>query len=142
MDQIDAILNRDWEAATQRGKETLAGPLAESACYDQPSGEVVVQLNNGAVLRIQSTLLQGLENATPEEMADIHIGGRGTGLHFPHLDADFYVPALVEGVYGTPAWMHGLKQKLARQKTVLTASGRRLTGVRHQKKPGDHRNVS
>ena len=32
MHQIDKILERDWDAANQRGQEALAaGPLAESA---------------------------------------------------------------------------------------------------------------
>lgn len=134
MDQVDTILNRDWEAANRRGQETLAGPLAESACYEQSTGDILIRLNNGAELRIQSALLQGLENATPAEMGDIHIGGRGTGLHFPRLDADFYVPALVDGIYGTPTWMQSLKQKAVHQKA--------LASIHHRKKSADHRNVS
>lgn len=113
MDQIDAIIDRDWEAANRRGRETLAGPLAESASYDASTSEVIIHLTTDAVLHIRSALLQGLENATPEELTDIHIGGSGTGLHFPRLDADFYVPALVKGVYGTPTWMRGLKDQKA-----------------------------
>lgn len=113
MDQIDAVIDRDWEAANRRGRETLAGPLAESVSYDASTSEVIIHLTTDAVLHIRSALLQGLENATPEELTDIHIGGRGTGLHFPRLDADFYVPALIKGVYGTPAWMRGLKHQKA-----------------------------
>lgn len=113
MDQIDAISDRDWDAANRRGGETLAGPLAESASYDASTSEVIIHLTTDAVLHIRPALLQGLENATPEERADNHICGRGTGLHFPRLDADFYVPALVKGAYGTPAWMRGLKDQKA-----------------------------
>jgi hypothetical protein len=29
----------------------------------------------------------------------------GLGIHFPRLDADFHVPALLEGVLGSKAWM-------------------------------------
>ncbi|OCB01870.1 hypothetical protein BBC27_01645 [Acidithiobacillus ferrivorans] len=47
MDQTDKILERDWDAANQRGQEALAaGPLAESAYYDQPTGKVVVETPN------------------------------------------------------------------------------------------------
>ncbi len=35
----------------------------------------------------------------------IEISPAGLGLHFPKLDADVYVPALFEGVYGSRAWM-------------------------------------
>jgi hypothetical protein len=82
MDQIDRILERDWDAANQRGQEALAaGPLAESAYYDQPTGKVVVELNNGVGLHIPPALIQGMENATPVDMAEIVIEGHGIGLH-------------------------------------------------------------
>ena len=78
MDQIDKILERDWDAANQRGQETLAaGPLAESAYYDQPTGKIVVELNNGVGLHIPPALIQGMENATPAELAEIVIEGHG-----------------------------------------------------------------
>lgn len=134
MDQIDAMLDRDWEAANSRGQQTLAGPLAASADYDAPAGEIIIHLNNGDALRIQTALLQGLGSASPAELADIHLGGRGTGLHFPRLDADFYIPALVDGIYGTPAWMRGLKQNPALQKALASAHQRKM--------PVDHHNVS
>lgn len=134
MDQIDAMLDRDWEAANNRGQQTLAGPLAASADYDAPAGEIVIHLNNGDSLRIQTALLQGLGSASPVELADIHLSGRGTGLHFPRMDADFYIPALVDGIYGTPAWMRSLKQNPALQKALASAHQR--------KKSAAHRNAS
>jgi hypothetical protein len=33
------------------------------------------------------------------------VTGAGTGIVFPQLDADLYVPGLVEGVLGTRKWM-------------------------------------
>jgi len=33
----------------------------------------------------------------------------GTGLSWPDLDVDHYVPALVEGIYGNRAWMAKLE---------------------------------
>ena len=93
MDQVDKILEHDWDAANQRGQEALAaGPLAASAHYDQPTGKIVIELNNGVGLHIPPTLIQGMESATPADMAEIVIEGHGIGLHFPRLDADLYVP--------------------------------------------------
>ena len=66
MDQVDKILEHDWDAANQRGQEALAaGPLAASAHYDQPTGKIVIELNNGVGLHIPPTLIQGMESATP-----------------------------------------------------------------------------
>ncbi len=35
----------------------------------------------------------------------IVVDGDGFNLHWPALEADLYVPALVGGVFGTRAWM-------------------------------------
>ncbi len=129
MDQADKILERDWDAANQRGQETLAaGPLAESAYYDQPTGKVVVELNNGVGLHIPPALIQGMENATPADMAEIVIEGHGIGLHFPRLDADLYVPALARGVLGTSAWMRSLGWKGGLSKSPAKAEAARRNG--------------
>lgn len=129
MDQVDKVLERDWDAANQRGQETLAaGPLAESAYYDQPTGKVVVELNNGVGLHIPPALIQGMENATPADMAEIVIEGHGIGLHFPRLDADLYVPALARGVHGTSAWMRSLGWKGGISKSPAKAEAARRNG--------------
>ncbi|MDD5374357.1 DUF2442 domain-containing protein [Acidithiobacillus sp.] len=129
MDQIDKILERDWDAANQRGQEALAaGPLAESAYYDQPTGKVVVELDNGVGLHIPPALIQGMENATPTELAEIVIEGHGIGLHFPRLDADLYVPALARGVLGTSAWMRSLGRKGRISKSPAKTEAARRNG--------------
>jgi hypothetical protein len=38
-------------------------------------------------------------------LGDIEVSLSGAGLHFPKLDADLYVPALLEGVLGSRKWM-------------------------------------
>jgi hypothetical protein len=48
---------------------------------------------------------QGLEHATPTQLAAIEISPSGYGIHFPKLDADLYLPALLEGFLGSRKWM-------------------------------------
>jgi hypothetical protein len=38
-------------------------------------------------------------------LADIEISPSGLGLHFPQLDADLYLPALLQGFLGSRQWM-------------------------------------
>jgi hypothetical protein len=38
-------------------------------------------------------------------LSAIEISPSGLGLHFPALDADLYVPALLEGFLGSRHWM-------------------------------------
>jgi hypothetical protein len=48
---------------------------------------------------------QGLENATPVDLSEIEISPSGLGIHFPKLDADFDIPSLMFGTFGTRRWM-------------------------------------
>ena len=48
---------------------------------------------------------QGLEDATPEQLRQIEISPSGFGIHFPKLDADLYIPALLEGFFGSRNWI-------------------------------------
>ncbi|HRY23569.1 MAG TPA: DUF2442 domain-containing protein [Geminicoccaceae bacterium] len=44
---------------------------------------------------------EGLERARPADLEPIQISRSGLGLHFPRLDADLHLPALLEGVFGS-----------------------------------------
>lgn len=80
-------------------------PKAVSARYDRRIRRVVVQLNSNLGIFFSPRDAEGLEHATPEQIADIEISPSGYGLHFPKLDADLYLPALLEGVFGSERWM-------------------------------------
>jgi Protein of unknown function (DUF2442) len=49
--------------------------------------------------------LKNSQARSPSDLADIEISPTGLGLHWPWLDADLYLPALMEGVFGTRRWM-------------------------------------
>ena len=107
----------------------VAGSVGQChAHYDQPTGKIVIELNNGVGLHIPPTLIQGMESATPADMAEIVIEGHGIGLHFPRLDADLYVPALARGVLGTSAWMRNLGRKGGISKSPAKAEAARRNG--------------
>ncbi|HET7837467.1 DUF2442 domain-containing protein [Variovorax sp. J31P179] len=91
------------EARMQRRRD--AGPRAVSAHYDRRVGRVVVQLNTGVELGFPPSLAEGLAQARPKDLVDIEVSPAGTGLHFPLLDVDLYVPALLEGILGSRKWM-------------------------------------
>ena len=97
-DEFDAAVRR---AAERHRKE----PLAVSARYDQQRKRVVVKLNTGVELAFPPELAEGLQNASQAELSQIEISPSGFGLHFPRLDADLYVPALLKGVFGSKSWI-------------------------------------
>jgi hypothetical protein len=66
---------------------------------------LILKLCDGRRLLLPREDLQGLQSATREQIAQVEIVGQGTGLHWPDLDVDLYVPALLQGIYGTKKWM-------------------------------------
>src|SRR5262250_3293255 len=89
-----------------RGKaRQQAGPTAMSARYDRRISKVVIHLSTGLDVAFSPRDAQGLESASPSDLAKIEISPSGLGLHFPKLDADLYLPALLEGVFGSKRWM-------------------------------------
>ncbi|QRG10120.1 DUF2442 domain-containing protein (plasmid) [Xanthobacter dioxanivorans] len=95
----------DYEAAREQGEARLRGPRAESAFFDPACVRLVIRLTDGAVLELVPSDVQGLERATPAELAEIELEPFGLALHFPKLNADLYVPALAQGVFGSASWM-------------------------------------
>ena len=92
------------------GRGRLSSPLPYGVLsdYDRAGDDLdlpVVELSNGVELAFRPSDAQGLEKATPAELAEIEISPAGLGLHFPKLDADFYVPGLLAGQLGSKAWM-------------------------------------
>lgn len=86
------------EAANARGAVRLARTsIAMAARYDIPGDRVVIDLGSGLSITFAPQKIQGFETATPEQLAEIEISPSGFGLHFPLIDGDIYLPALLEG---------------------------------------------
>jgi hypothetical protein len=96
----------DINDANARGQKVLANtPTAVTARYDRRVGRVVIALSTGLEIGFKPHDAQGLEAARPAQLADIEISPSGLGLHFPQLDADLYLPALLQGFLGSRQWM-------------------------------------
>lgn len=85
--------------------EVREGGYAVSARYDRRRSRIVVALSTGAELVFPPRLVEGLAGASDENLADIEVSPAGLGLHWPKLNADLYVPALLQGVFGSKKWM-------------------------------------
>lgn len=95
-----------FRAANERGRRLQKKTLpAVAARYDRSRGRVVVSLSSGVDISFSPRDAEGLENATASQLGRIEITPSGLGIHFPKLDADLYLPALLEGVLGSRKWM-------------------------------------
>ena len=78
---------------------------AVSAQYDRGSGQIVIHLSSKLIVSFSPRDAQGLEHAAPSQLEAIEISPSGFGIHFPKLDADLYLPSLLEGFLGSKKWM-------------------------------------
>ena len=100
-----AVTELELVKAEKRMADLRAGGYAIAVRYDSRRSRVVVRLSTGIELSFPAELAQGLRGASDDALADIEISPSGLGLHWPKLDADLYVPALAQGVFGTRRWM-------------------------------------
>ncbi len=99
-------LRDDFELANKRAKNLEESvPRVVSAHYDRKAGRVVIQLSSKLIVSFSPGDVEGLEGATATQLREIEISPSGFGLHFPALDADVYVPGLLEGILGSKKWM-------------------------------------
>ena len=82
-------------------------------------------------IRHARDILEALADAQDSDLAEIEITPTGLGLHWPKLDADVYVPALMQGVFGTKRWMAAqLGASGGKASTPAKASAARANGSR------------
>ena len=93
------------DLANQRAMEQQSShPRAVSARYDRRIGRVVIHLDSRLDIAFSPHDAQGLEDARPDQLEPIEISPSGFGIHFPKLDADLYLPALLDGFLGSRKW--------------------------------------
>ena len=118
-------------AAEARGKELFETETrALAARYDAKSGRIVVDLSNGATYAFPAALGQGLERATPAQLAEVEIQGLGFGLHWESLDVDLSIAGLLAGRFGTRAWMSELARRAGSVKSPAKAAAARANGAK------------
>ncbi len=97
--------NEHGQANARAARRRASGPITVAARYDRRSGRVVVRLSSGLEVTFSPKDAEGLERVRPADLDKIEISPSGFGLHFPKLDADLYLPALLEGFLGSRRWM-------------------------------------
>ncbi len=113
-------------------KADATQPRAESVHYDKSDDLIVIRLRNGAIFSFPPKLAQGLEGASPEQLADIWIPPSGSSVHWESLDVDFSIPELIAGIFGTKSWM----AELGRKGGQATSSAKSAAARKNGKKGG------
>jgi Protein of unknown function (DUF2442) len=94
-------------AKAQQAGETaeLMEPRARAIAYDTQQDAIVIYLKTDVFIGIPRKFLQGLENATAEDLQDFWLTSNGDAVHWEKLNASFSIPGLVTGTFGTRQWM-------------------------------------
>lgn len=101
----DELQDMYARAVAAGAEATATEPRAVAARYDRESDRIVVILQNGWEFGFKPWLAQGLEAATPEQLAKVEILPKGVALHWEELDADLGIDELLAGRYGSRAHM-------------------------------------
>ncbi len=115
------------ESAAASARRFEAGePRVIEARYEPHHDLVSLYFADGLRMAIPRAQLQGLDGASRVQLSKIEIVGNGTGLHWPLLDVNHYVPGLLQHRFGTKRWMNeiGRKGGLARSKAKTEAARR------------------
>jgi hypothetical protein len=105
-------------------------PLATSVRYIPSRNSVVVEMNNGAALVVPRQLLQGLGEASPSQLRNACVSGRGTSVSWPDLDVDFTIMSLLHGIYGGKKWMSELARHGGQVRSEAKARAARVNGAK------------
>ena len=118
-----AITEYDLQAANRRGAaKRKTYPGVQRVRYEAKSRRLVLSLASGMDLVFPPSVVHGLENAGTADLADYEISPSGLGIHFPRLDADVYLPALLRDFMGSRRWLAAELGKAGGSKTSTAKS--------------------
>ena len=136
---IVVTTDAEIDRAIKRAQKLPAAPLVTGVEYRPGPGLdlLILKLRDGRRHMIPREDLQGLQSGTKEQLSHIEIVGGGTGLHWPDLNADLYVPALLRGVYGTRQWM----ARIGKRGGLATSSAKKRASRANGKLGGRPRGI-
>jgi hypothetical protein len=124
--------NAEIDRAIEHAKSLQGEPRVTEVEYRPGPGLdlLILKLRDGRRHLIPREDLQGLQSATREQIARVEILGKGTGLHWPALNLDYYVPSLLRRVYGTKSWMAEIGRSGGSVKSAAKKRAARVNGLK------------
>jgi len=113
------------------GAFQVSPPRAVRARYDRRLRRIIIRFSAGLEVSFSPRDAQGIEKATAAQLKRIEISPSGNGIHFPKIDVDLYLPALLMGFLGSRNWIAsrlgslGGKSRSAAKVAAAKRNGRR-----------------
>lgn len=103
-------------------------PIPSAVRFDQASERVIVDFTNGACFMFPARAVEGLENASADELGQVELLGE-TGLHWESLDVDYTVTGLMNGIFGSRTFMEA-QSRGGKSKSPAKAAASRANGAK------------
>lgn len=124
-------LEEKFNRANKRGKEELKSqPHAINVVFDKTSNMIFVYLINDSVFGFPTSLIKELNGATSYQISQVTLTPLGDALHWDNLNAHYTLVGLLNGVFGTKAWMQELGRKGGSVSSGAKASAARINGIK------------
>jgi hypothetical protein len=117
--------------ARARGEVRAQDPSAVlEAEYDPTRDAIDLKFRSGGSMTIPRQIVPGLEDAPPSALGSISISPAGDALSWPALDADVYIPGLVERAFGTRLFARATGQRGGQRRSKAKAAAARANGAK------------
>jgi hypothetical protein len=129
-----------FQAARARGEARAqeASALLD-ARYDRTSDAVILTFRGGGLMTIPRHVIPGLERQPASALAAITLSPAGDALLWPSIDADVYVPGLVERAFGNRLFAAAAGRRGGTKRTKAKVAAARRNGAKGGRPP---KNVS
>lgn len=116
---------RRFQAARARGVTLLrdAAKLVD-ASYDIPGEAVVLSFQGGGSMTIPRRVIPGLERQPASALKAITLSHAGDALRWPSIDADVYLPGLIQRAFGSRLFAAAARRRGGRRPTKAKAAAR------------------
>lgn len=123
------VSDAELAAAKKRWQqERTERPIPISVRFEAASARIIVDFTNGASFMFPARALEGLQDATAHQMADVELLGE-TGLHWESLDIDYTISGLMNGIFGSRTFMEA-QRKGGQSRSPAKAAASRANGAK------------
>lgn len=123
------VTDAELQSAKARwAKERAGRPVPVAVRLDRETERIVVDFANGATFLVPARALEGLEQATSDELAEVELLGE-TGLHWEALDVDYTIQGLMAGIFGSRAFIEA-QRRGGQSRSPAKAAASRANGAR------------
>ena len=104
----DVTSNEQIEQALELARTAPEEVVADHIQFDFSHQLILIYLSNGRRLVLPLEDIQKLGEATHDQLEDYDLLGNGYAVEWPQLNIAFRIEGLIEGLYGSEAWMQQL----------------------------------